>query len=339
MTDFYTLSGEAQCEKLALLANKAVEQWQLPMESLTLIKHRENAVYKLITTDGSAYAIRVHRAGYHSDAELRSEIQWMDALKEAGVETPKFVKTPQGDSFLSITHEDVPEPRQIDILEWVDGEAMGTIEEGITNDALSLTDSFKVIGELAAKCHNQASSWELPEGFERQKWDIEGLVGDNPTWGKFWELKELSADEKATMLKVKDKLRDVLTEFGQSNDRFSMIHCDLLPENLLRCDDHYKLIDFDDAGFGWHLFDLATSLFFHLGEDYFDDIVAAYVEGYRVHRELPDEHLAMLPVFLMARATAYLGWGVTRAETDVAKELTPLVKAANLELAEMFLAE
>ncbi len=339
MTDFYNLSGEAQCEKLALLATEAVNQWNLSIESLELIKHRENAVYKLTTKEGTPYAVRVHRAGYHTDAELRSEIQWMDALRDVGVVTPEFVKAPNGAGFLVISHAEVPEPRQIDILEWVDGEAMGSIEEGITNQSLSLTDSFKVIGELAAKCHNQASTWELPEGFARQKWDVDGLVGENPTWGRFWELKELNQEEKQTMLQVKEKLHAILTDFGQTSDRYSMIHCDLLPENLLRCDDHYKLIDFDDSGFGWHLFDLATSLFFHLGEDYFDDIVGAWVEGYRSQRELPDEHLAMLPVFLMARGTAYLGWAVTRAETDVAKELTPIVKAGVLELAAHFLAE
>ena len=224
-------------------------------------------------------------------------------------------------------------------MEWVDGEAMGSVEEGITNESLSITESFKVIGELSAKCHNQASSWQVPADFERQKWDIEGLVGDDLIWGRFWEYDGLSDDERATMLAVKDKLRAVLSEFGQTSDRYSLIHCDLLPENLLQCGDHYKLIDFDDAGFGWHLFDLATSLFFHLGEDYFDDITGAWIEGYRAHRELPDEHLEMIPVFLMARATAYMGWGVTRSETDVAKELMPLVKQANLELAAMFLAD
>lgn len=340
MTDFYKLSGQAQCKKLALLAEAAVDQWNLSVESLELIKHRENAVYKLTTKEGIRYAIRVHRANYHSDVALNSEIQWMEALRcEANVITPEFVKAPKGEYFLVVSHEEVPEPRQVDILEWVDGEAMGSIENGITNHALSLTDSFSLIGEIAAKCHNHSSSWQLPKGFSRQAWDLDGLVGENPVWGRFWELEVLSAAEVKTMIQVHGKLREILTEFGQSSDRYSLIHCDLLPENLLHCGNHYKLIDFDDSGFGWHLFDLATSLFFHLGEDYFDDIVAAWVEGYRKHRELSDEHLAMLPVFLMARGTTYLGWAHTRKETDDAKELTPMVKEGVLALAEHFLAE
>ncbi len=36
-----------------------------------------------------------------------------------------------------------------------------------------------------------------------------------------------------------------------------------------------RLIDFDDAGFGWHLFGLVTALFFLCDEDYFDSAEAA----------------------------------------------------------------
>ena len=203
MTDFYKLSGEAQCKKLALLAEAAVDQWNLSVESLELIKHRENAVYKLTTKEGIRYAIRVHRANYHSDTALNSEIQWMETLRcEANVITPEFVKTPRGEYFLVVSHDEVPEPRQVDILEWVDGEAMGSIENGITNHALSLTDSFSLIGEIAAKCHNHSSSWQLPKGFSRQAWDLDGLVGENPIWGRFWELEVLSAAEVKVMIRA-----------------------------------------------------------------------------------------------------------------------------------------
>ncbi len=33
--------------------------------------------------------------------------------------------------------------------------------------------------------------------------------------------------------------------------------------------DTERLIDFDDAGFGWHLFELATALYFEMEQDYF----------------------------------------------------------------------
>ncbi len=99
-----------------------------------------------------------------------------------------------------------------------------------------------------------------------------------------------------------------------------------------------RLIDFDDAGFGWHLFELVTALVFIRDEDYFDSAEAAMIEGYRRHRALTDEDLALLPLFYLARSTTYVGWVHTRSETETAKELTPMIVAMACELAEEYLA-
>lgn len=48
--------------------------------------------------------------------------------------------------------------------------------------------------------------------------------------------------------------------------------------------DTVMLIDFEDSGFGWHLFELATSPFFLMNDDRFDEISAATVQGYREQR-------------------------------------------------------
>ena len=44
-------------------------------------------------------------------------------------------------------------------------------------------------------------------------------------------------------------------------DRYGLIHCDFLPENLLKDGKTLRIIDFDDCGYDWHLFDIATSMF------------------------------------------------------------------------------
>ena len=86
--------------------------------------------------------------------------------------------------------------------------------------------------------------------------------------------------------------------------------------------DGLRLIDFDDAGFGWHLFELVTSLYF-LDESSFEVAKDALIEGYRGRRQLTDEQVALLPLFFMARGLTYVGWAHTRPETETAKELTP----------------
>ena len=117
-----------------------------------------------------------------------------------------------------------------------------------------------------------------------------------------------------------------------------MIHADFAPENLLVDADHVRLIDFDDAGFGWHLFEIATSLYFIMDEPFFDQARDALIEGYRRHRQLPDEQLELLPLFFLARGFTYVGWVHTRRETETAKELTPMLLEGACTLAREYLS-
>ena len=75
---------------------------------------------------------------------------------------------------------------------------------------------------------------------------------------------------------------------------------------------------------------------FH-GSDLAEAIRAGVVEGYRRHRTLPDEELAHIPLFELARAFSYLGWVHTRSETASAQSLAPEVAQLACTLAEEYL--
>lgn len=317
------------------LAAAAPPEWNLTDPRLELIKHRENAVYEVRSADGSRYALRVHRDDYHTNDELRSELQWMRALDEYGVRTPTIIPTADGELFKVIRTEDIPEGRQCDLLEWVDGAPLGSIKEQANTDHLDdSAATYRTIGKLMASLHNQSSEWLLPSDFKRHAWDVDGIAGNEPFWGRFWELAVLTAAQVDLVQAAAEIVRHRLTAFGKGQDRYGLIHADMLPENFLVDGSDVKLIDFDDSGFGWHMFDIATTMFFLRGEDEFDDVLTALIEGYRSRRELPDEHIDMLPTFLMARGLTYLGWLHTRRETAAAAELMSMVVASVCALAE-----
>ncbi len=339
MTDFYSLPPRQQVERYAALAKAAIRRWGLESAAIDLLKHRENAVFRVTPGEGACYVLRIHRYNYHSDEELASELQWMRALDEYGVKTPPVFPTSSGDLFCTVSVDGVPEPRQCDMLGWVDGLPLGSVESGIEGGLETRENNCRIIGELAARVHNQASQWNLPKGFTRHHWDVERLVGENPFWGRFWELGALSHEQRRLILSAREQVRRKLMAFGQTRDRYGLIHADFLPENLLVSGDRIQLIDFDDAGFGWHLFDLATFLFSHLGESHFDRMQNAVIEGYRKKRALPDSHLDMMPVFLTARAFTYLGWVHTRHETETAQVMMPFIVEGACELAHALLNE
>ena len=327
MSDFAALSPDHQAPALTELARAAGTHWGVsPTAGYELFKHRENAVFSV--TDGDErFALRVHRAGYHTDAELRSELAWIAALRADGFPTPRVVPTVDGDTMVRTSVPEVPGERQVDLLEWFDGEPVGEAETEALSDPAQVVATFRTIGELMATAHNHAASWPLPSSFTRHAWDAAGLLGDEPFWGPYWALDILTDDQLALLDRMKTRALADLADFGRGPDRYGLIHADLVADNVLRGDDGLCVIDFDDAGFGWHLFDIATSLFPALLDDWFGDAQAALIDGYRGQRPLPDDHVERLPLFFVLRGTTYLGWAHTRRDNESAEIIGTLVAA------------
>ncbi|MGI9327384.1 MAG: phosphotransferase enzyme family protein [Pseudomonadales bacterium] len=336
MKDFYQCTPEEQAQRLAGLAHAALSRWELVDASVKMIKHRENAVFR-VTSAEQSYALRIHRANYHTDQELRSELQWIEAINSEALRTPQVIPTVDGAAFIHVQVDEVPEPRQVDLLEWFEGQPIASVEEGV--EVTDVYSTYSEVGRLMALTHKHSEAWTEPAGFARHAWDEQGILGDEPFWGRYWELAALSDEQRRRLQKAKVKALEELKTFGKNRDRYGLIHADFVPENLLRSDSGICLIDFDDAGYGWHLFDIATSLFFLLGEPYFDEASRALLAGYRQSRPLPDEHLSHLPMFFLLRGTTYLGWAHTRQETETAQSITPMIVAAVDELAQDYLQQ
>ena len=339
MTDFYALSDAEQAVLLTDLATAALAKWDGDFGAPQLVKYRENAVFSAHRSDGVRVALRVHRHAYHSDEALRSELHWMADLGRAGIEVPPIIPASDGSLFHHVGAPGVPEQRQVDMLGWLTGSPIGSAEDGLAISEAESLSLYRNAGRLAAQLHNHTASTPLPDGFTRHSWCEEGLLGEQPLWGRFWQLEILSGDELALLAQARAQAQDDLMALGKSPDRFGMIHADFVPENLLSSGDRLQLIDFDDSGFGWHMFELATALYFIVEEPNYPALRDALFEGYRTTRALSEAEEALLPLFLFLRGTTYLGWVQTRPETQTAKELGPLLVERTCRLASAYLAD
>src|SRR5260370_3876236 len=60
-------------------------RWRFsPSASVTLLTVSENATFALRDPDGRELVLRVHRVGYSSAEEIRSELAWMSAVRRDG---------------------------------------------------------------------------------------------------------------------------------------------------------------------------------------------------------------------------------------------------------------
>jgi Ser/Thr protein kinase RdoA (MazF antagonist) len=325
---------EEKLRRMEDIARSALPRWRFRDSDLEVLKYRENAVFK-VTTGAERFALRVHRPGYHSDDALRSELEWMSALAAGGIDVPKVVPTATGELFTVVGSDSVPV--QVDLFEWIEGRQLGSVEAGLAGHAASIGDLYRTLGAIAGRLHNHAQDWRPPAGFVRHAWDEHGLAGDEPFWGRFWELPRLAPDERKLLTAARDRVYADLAASPKSPRTYSMIHADFCQENLLVDGTRVRLIDFDDAGFGWHLFELVTPLYFLMDEPYFDEVREAVIGGYRSERPLPDAELERLPLFMLARGLTYVGWVHTRPETETARDMTPTLVEWACTLAEDYL--
>ena len=261
---FFDLPVERQIALATAVAQAALSRFEFPSgATLELLKHRENTVFAVTHPSGCKLgALRVHAPGYQSAASIRSEFQWMQALNDCGVRTPGVVAARDGALVVSIATPELPDGRLCDVLDWIEGQPPRDDE---------IVESFRILGELHARCHNHASRWPVPSGFTRQRWDESTLLsGEHPTVAPAWDNWALSAEQRVLVLACRDALRERLAGWGKEAQRYGIIHSDLMPENLIVADDGVRLIDFDDAGFGWYLYDPASALLVYCGTELYE---------------------------------------------------------------------
>jgi Ser/Thr protein kinase RdoA (MazF antagonist) len=295
------------------IADHALEEWDLDATKVELASISENLVYRVETQTEKSYALRIHRVGYHTFAELISELQWTDALSRAGIDVPSPVMTRNGDGYATVPVPGTNETRYVGVIEWLDGVLLGTVLKQKI-DAKSRNHYFAQLGRITARMHNHACAWQLPEGFERVAWDADGFMGDTPLWGAFWAHSGLTAAERSHILDIRRTIHDRLLEYGTGPDRFSLIHADMNPDNVIVHKGKVSPIDFDDAGFGWHIYDLAVSLSYELETAHFEEVRDAMIEAYRSERPLDHTAVELLPMFSLIRELIMLGWLHDRPE-------------------------
>ena len=289
-----------------------------PAARVTLVHHRENAVFRVDDpADGTAWAMRVHRHGYRTSAEIRSELDWMDALRDAGVPTPRARPGADGAPLQLVALPDGGPALQVDMLAWIDGRSLAA--------GGADCDVHRLVGRTSALIQQHGRAWTPPPGFTRPTWDVDALLGPRALWGDYADLDALTLDQLSLMHRAADRVRRTLGAFGRGPDRFGLTHGDLMPDNVLVVDGVPYVIDFDDGGYGWHLYDLATLLADKVADPAFAEVRDAWVEGYRAVTPLPDDHLACLDALVMARLLLGLGWMHTRRETPMARDFAPLV--------------
>ena len=294
--------------------------WGLQPErvDMPLITVSENATFRLDLDGSPVGVVRVSQPGYVGGPEaIASEIAWLGALHdldEVSLISPvptirgpfaAVVKDTQGNGWACVS------------TRFIDGEVL--------EDLPDPADFYRVIGRWSARFHEHARRWTPPHGFTRFTWTLADMVGPTCRWGR-WEDAVTDVDERALLDTAQQHAVDLLADLPRDARSWGLIHADLRPSNVMTDGTTLTIIDFDDCGFGYYLYDYAAALSFVEHEPYAPAMARAWMAGYREVAPLSSDDVRHASALSMLRRLTMLGW-TTNHRADA---LPPGLHAAQL---------
>jgi Ser/Thr protein kinase RdoA (MazF antagonist) len=315
--------------ELVDVARAAAETYGFsPSAELEQFTLTENSTYRVGEPGRAPIVIRIYRPGGRPAVEIQSELAWMSALRStlgpilpdilAGLDGSQLVQVipagPLPECFcVAFSFAPGDEPKEEELGAW-----------------------FPRLGEITARFHRQARAWHPPDWFSRPIWDVATTLGADAHWGP-WHASVTERDERAQLQRLADVVTARLQRFGTAAARFGLVHADLRLANLLVDGESIQVIDFDDCGFSWYLYDLACALTFNEAHADVDELIAGWVEAYRTVEPMSAADEAEIPTFLMLRRLMLSAYAGLRPDTDLAHEMAQNQYAAETcALAEVY---
>jgi Ser/Thr protein kinase RdoA (MazF antagonist) len=317
MKPFETLTYRGQFRRLRRLAFEALRAYEVDEPRLTALLHEDNTTFRVDSTSGERYVLRIHRPSRKTVAEVRSEMTWLTFLRqETDLVVPQPVPRRDGELITVASVEGVPEPRLCVLLRWLPGRF---VDKGLKPLHLER------VGAFMARLHLGAAQFNPQDGFCRGR--LDNLYGkprgisealarqqvDNPedeATAIHHVTEVCSPDDGARVGVLIKRIRAVQRALGQGPETFGLIHGDLHQENYFFHQGQVRTIDFDDCGYGYYLYDLAVTAYEVGWRDNTAALRDALLTGYRSVRPLSPEHEGYLQTFMDLRDLQMMLWAI-----------------------------
>jgi len=274
-------------------ANRALAQYDLEVERTVLISTDTNLIYKVRTTDGQRYVLRLANPGWRTRANAESEVMWLDALaRDTDIPVPRILRSKNQEAVVGAT-----ENQHALLMTWLPGMLLGK--------RLTEANLFKM-GELFGKLHLHADTWKAPEGFAPHRFDGFMSRGERDTLATEVCLAQFPTQQRESITRMRTLVETAYA--AQSPKDLCVIHCDLWHDNIKVFKGELAPFDFEDTIWGYRLHDLAMALLDLIedaGVERYRALLPVFRQGYEQHLPWPDGNLGL---FQMGRVLWRLNW-------------------------------
>jgi Ser/Thr protein kinase RdoA (MazF antagonist) len=269
--------------------------------------------------DPGQYVARANAPGFHTPAEIRSELEWLAALnRDTSLKVPNPLRTRRGEWVETVKIDLLDGPRHFVVFEYIPGH---TIEAEATPEHLA------IVGGLIAQLHRHGVHFDPPPGFTCKHWDLNGLKGgmlDVPAEKAYAALSE---EELRVVQAAEQVVESAIHRLGQDALVYGLIHADLHLKSFLFEGDDPLILDFDTCGYGYYIYDLAVVVWNLFEREDFGLLRKALLEGYRGVRHLSQQEEQHLVHFIAGRLmTQTLAWAARRDDPGLAKQADAAIK-------------
>lgn len=288
------LTTLGQARRLRRMALKSLEHYNLEVARLRLVTNDFNGIFRIDTTTGERYILRVALPeGGHTLESSRSEMEWLDALsRDTDLPVPRPLVTIDGELVVEVECDGVPETRLCMIFRWLPGTNL--------SEHLSEANVYK-LGHLAAQLHAHAKTYQPPPGFSILRYDSLFPFLD-PVILFDDEYTSLVPPERREVFKqALDWAQEALNQLQISGEPMRVIHSDLHQWNVRVYRGVLYPIDFEDLMWGWPVQDIANTLYYILDLENYLALRIAFQQGYTSHAPWPERYPGEIEAFIAAR--------------------------------------
>lgn len=269
---FEDRSVRGQVARLRPLAVEVLRRYSIDVAALRLLNHGFNTTFRVDTTDGRRFALRLNVNSRRTDSFIGAEMAWLAALAE---ETDLWVPVPQrthdGALLTHVHSPDLDRHLPAALFSWLPGRDLG-------DDASDV--QMRAVGRATAALHAHGERWQPPPGTSLPP--IDTVLMDLPyQLGHDHPL--LSSADHQLIDEAFERVQRQYDALFAGVDR-QPLHADLHVWNLKWHRGRLAVFDFDDSGIGVPAQDLAISAYY-LRDNAAQE--AALLEGYQELRSLP----------------------------------------------------
>ena len=314
---FNDLTYRGQVRRLRVLGRHALRRFGLQRGApLRLLFHGENSTFQTTNRRGQRLVLRIHRTGYQTPHMVRSELQWLQALRrDTDLVVPEPVVGRDGQFVQQVADPGVAGERSCVLFKWVPGRFV----RAHRSEAF-----YNRTGTLAGRLHAHARSWRRPVGFRRRAWREQVLFGEAAGYGDPFVVPGLTRRDFDLYRACIERAREEIAALGKGTRVWGLIHGDMHSGNVTFEGDRANAIDFDDCGAGWYAYEIAVAMASPWDPASFARNLAWFLKTYELETSLDEATVRAVPCFLAVRRLSMVGWIGSRADNPRLASLIPM---------------